>query len=573
MHNELHDFGTSTIPVIEDFPTIDDSPRSSDCCSGSIRAQVTSSPDSKKGLIDVLLVYPILGNWDNIVMDLPLSIIYAAAGAIKRGFRVKAIDLRCCEGDWKDALRPYLDEGVRMVGISVMTGSPLKNAREVALFVKRHSPETKVLWGGPHCTVVPETINEPFLDFLIRGYGSAPLADLVEMVRSGKDDPSLFSNVKGLSYKVNGEAVHVPRPDDFEQLHFKEIPYHLVDVNLPRYVRSYNGHRMFSIFTSIGCPYKCTFCVSPATFKEINGRHWLPSEDKEVVDHIEYINKTFDVQHVCFIDDTSFPQLDRMRRIFEEILARNIKVTLEFRGARVNEINKMDDDFIDLMVRAGGRFLMSGVESGSDRILKSIKNGQNREMIENVNRKLARHSEITVHYNFIYGTPHERLQDLEETKMLQLQLVRDNPSARIGFGGDWKPIPGTKLLEEAERDYGFVAPKTLDDWIQMDSADSDDKLYHSWYTPEHNRLIKLLQMGSFVIDDKMIKETSSNRTLGAKLLRFLARTYKPIALFRMKNRFYGFLIEYDIWRIFSQKIVPLLNLNSKASSTKNVRGV
>jgi anaerobic magnesium-protoporphyrin IX monomethyl ester cyclase len=540
---------------------------------GSSPTSAEKPVNTDKSAIDVLMVYPRLGGYDSFIMDLPLSIIYAAAETVKRGYNLKAVDLRCEEGDWQDAIKSYLDQGVGVVGISVMTGTPLKNAREISLFVREHYPQTKILWGGPHCTVVPNTIEEPFIDFLIRGYGSAPLADLVEIMRSGNTDPAEYTKVEGLSFKVDGKVQHVARPTDFEQLHYSDIPYHLIDVKSPYYVRSYNGNKMFSIFTSVGCPYKCTFCVSPATFKEINGKHWLPNEDEEVLDHMEFIIKNYDVNHICFIDDTSFPKIDRMRRIFEAMIERGIKATLEFRGARVNEINKMDDDFLDLMARAGGRFLMCGVESGSDRVLKTAKNGQDRKMIEEVNRKLARHPELVVHFNFIYGTPSERLEDLEQSKELQLQIVKDNPNARIGYGGDWKPIPGTVMLEEAERDHGYQVPQTLDEWIQMDSTDSDEKITHSWYTKKHNQLIKLLQISSFVIDGKMIKETVNNNTPGMRFIRFLARIYRPLAIMRMKYKFYGWLFEYELYQFFSRQVVPRLNLTPKQQSTQDIRGV
>jgi radical SAM superfamily enzyme YgiQ (UPF0313 family) len=538
-----------------------------------IHAPLEESFSSNGKVLDALLIYPNLGGYDSFIVDLPLSIVYAGAGAVKAGYNVKMVDLRVEDRDWQDVVKDYLDEGVQMVGISVMTGTPLKNAREISNFVRQHSPNTKILWGGPHCTVVPETISEPYVDFLIRGYGSEPLRDLIEIMRSGNEDPSEYSKVSGISYKVNGKIHHVPRPDSFEQLNHWDLPYHLVNVSSPRYVRAYNGNRMFYIFSSIGCPYKCTFCVSPATFKEINGKHWLPIENDEVLEHMEYIQKEFGVKHICFIDDTSFPKIDRMRSLFEAIIHRGMKVSLEFRGARVNEINKMDDDFLDLMVRAGGKFLQCGVESGSDRILKKVKNGQSRAMIEDVNRKLARHQELIVHYNFIYGTPRERLEDLEESKELQLTLVRDNPSARIGFGGDWKPIPGTQMLEDAEKEFGYKPPVTVDDWIQMDSVDADEQISHSWYTPRHEKLIRVLQMASFVIDDKMIKESRDVNSSGIKVIRFLARLYKPIALFRLKAKFYDFLIDFWIYNFISRKVVPLLNFDDpKRKTTQDIRG-
>lgn len=482
---------------------------------------------------------------DSMVVDLPLSIIYAAAESVKRGYSVEVVDLRV-EKDWRAALRHQLDKGVRLAGISVMTGMPLHNARAISRLIRQEYPSTRIVWGGPHATVMPETIHEDFVDFLIRGYGSKALADLTGHLKGGHPERA---DILGLSYLENGTPVHNPRSTEHEMIPFKELPYHLVDVRSPFYLRSYNGKMMFPIFTAIGCPYRCSFCIHPKVYESINGAKWRPLPDDEVLGHIEYVMHQFGTDHIVFIDDTSFPDLERMRRIFLEIISRGYKLTLEFRGARINEIDRMDEAFLDLMVRAGGRAMMVGVESGSNKVLKEFQKGITKEQILRVNRKLAQFPLLTPHYNFIYGTPGETYQDLVETKDVLLELLRENPNAYFGFGGDWKPIPGTKTLEIAEAHFGYKAPKTMDEWIEIDSSDAKRKLVHPWYTPAHNNLIKLMQVSSFVVDDKIVKESRGNNTPLFRLLRFMSRAYKPVAMFRLRHSIHQCMVEYDVWRL------------------------
>ncbi len=64
-------------------------------------------------MIDVLLIYPKLGSMDSMVVDLPLSIIYAAAHSVKGGYNVKAVDLRCERGDWKEKLKNFTAENAK----------------------------------------------------------------------------------------------------------------------------------------------------------------------------------------------------------------------------------------------------------------------------------------------------------------------------------------------------------------------------------------------------------------------------------------------------------------------------
>ena len=499
-------------------------------------------------MIDALMIYPILGSMDAMVVDLPLSVLYASAESVKRGYNIKVLDLRTVKTGWKQALDACFEEGVMLAGISVMTGKPLENAREVSQYIKAKYPQTMIVWGGPHVTVLPETIEEPFIDFLVRGYGSISTADLIDNLKNGSRN---LSDIQGLSYYDDeGQIVQTPRSTSHEGIRFDEIPYDLVDVNSSHYLHTYNQKRMFPIFSAIGCPYRCSFCVHPRIYREINGAKWVAYPDDEIINHILHVQKKYGANHIVFMDDTSFPDIRRMEHLFHMIIEKNINITMEFRGARINEIDRMSDEFLDLMVEAGGRVVMVGVESGSPHILKEFQKGITKEQILRANQKLARHPEISPHYNFIYGAPGETYEDLLETKEVALQLLDENPNAFFGFGGDWKPIPGTKLLEKAMEDYpNFIVPKTLDEWIEMDSSDAGKKIYHPWYTRRQNNLIMLLQLSSFVIDDKIIRESEGNNTPLFIILRMMARIYKPIAMFRLRFNVHQFMFEYKLWQL------------------------
>lgn len=507
-------------------------------------------------MIDVLLIYPRLGTFDTLVTDFPLSLIYAAAESVKRGYDVRVLDLRVVEGDWRAELDSYLRQGVRLVGVSVMTGRPLLNAREVSQHVRAASPETRIVWGGPHATMVENTIEEPFIDFMVRGYGSTPLAELLDALTGRREG---WDGIPGLSYKpAKGGPVHIPRPAEFETIPFRQIPYHLIDVHHPRYVRSYNKKKMFPIFTSVGCPYKCNFCMSPAMYEDIAGAKWRSFEEDEILAHIEYIVETFGARHILFLDDTSFPSIKRMRSLFEGIIARGLDITMEFRGARINELDKMDDDFLNLMVRAGTRVLMVGVESGSDRILAKFQKGITREQVLRVNRKLAHYPQIVCMYNMLYGAPGETYEDLVATKDLVLQILKDNPAAYVGSGGDWKPIPGAKLVEIAQQELGYVPPKTFDEWIQIDSSDAEEKIRHPWYTDRIDNMIRILQVCSLIIDDKIVKESKGNWNPVFVVIRILARLYKPVGMFRLRFNVYSLPLEYNLLRM-AAKVVHALS--------------
>ncbi|MBT4793028.1 MAG: B12-binding domain-containing radical SAM protein [Halobacteriovoraceae bacterium] len=492
---------------------------------------------------EILLIYPKLGSQDSMIMDPPLSLVYTAAECIKNKVDVSVIDLRA-ERDHFKVVEEAITSNTALVGISVMTGNPLKCAREVSRYIKKNHPHIEIVFGGPHPTVCPETIEENYVDYLVRGYGSLALYQLFRNLGTKN-----FNNIKGLSYKVKGKFVHNTRSDSHEIIPYQDLPYNLLDMHSPKYVRNFNKKRIFAMFSSIGCPYRCSFCVSPATFNEINGAKWIAYDAEAVVDHIKYAVETFDAKHIVFIDDTSFRHLKHMEKVFNLLVEADLGVTLEFRGCRVNEIKLMNHAFLDLMERAGGRVIMVGVESGSDRALKKMQKGISFDLVVEQNKKLAQHPKIKCHFNFIYGMPEETYEDLLESKRLAVTLIKDNPNAYFGFGGDWKPIPGTKALDRAMEYPDFVVPRTVDDWIAMDSSDANKKIVHPWYTKKHNNLIKVMQVTSFVLDKKIIKETKNNKLPFFRVIRFLARVYRPLALFRIKFNFNSFLFDYELFAL------------------------
>lgn len=500
---------------------------------------------------DILLIYPLLGSMSSVVVDLPLSIIYAAAESNKSGYDVKLLDLRCIP-DWESVLIDEIKNEYAIVGISVMTGMPLKNSIEISKIVRKFSPLSKVVWGGPHPTVLPETINESYIDYIICGYGSNALKCLADYLI--KKTTNIY-DIHSLVYKENGKIYSNKRCDKVEKLSFEDLPYDLIDIKSSKYKRGYSGQQIFSLFTSLGCPYQCAFCISPAAYKAINGCKWVAYSPEEVVAHIEYIINKYKMKHICFIDDTCFPDLKRMKKIFELILAKKMDITLEFRGARINEIDRMDDEFIKLLIKVGGRFLMVGVESGSERVLKIMKKGIYKEQIIRVNKKLANYPELMPYYNFVYGIPGEKYEDILETKELILQLVKDNPYCLIGYGGDWKPIPGSKLTEIAINEYGLKLPENTEEWIKIDSSDTG-KIKHPWYSDNHDRFIRLLQISSFFIDKKFIKILKSKNILFFYIIKFITYVYRPIIKFRLKNNFAKFLIEYKIYYL----IIKIINI-------------
>jgi len=494
--------------------------------------------------VDIILIYPPLGSFDHIVRDIPLSLIYAAVDSVKNGFKVKIIDLRTTPHQWRKEVDTYIKSGASLIGLSVMTGYPILTSLDISQYIKSRY-NIPIVWGGPHPTILPgQTLENEYIDYIIRDWGSESLCQLIQYLKKERGD---IDNILGLGYKENGKIILNPPRCEFEMPHFTDLPYHLINIKHSNYHRLSSGEIVLPIFTAMGCPYKCSFCMSPAVYKKIKGKKWVAYDTVEVLDHIEYLLKQYNFHRLQIYDDDSFADLDRLHGLLEGYIARGYhkKLKLDFRGARINELDNMDEGFFRLLADAHVEIMAIGAESGSPHSLKLMNKGITVEQTIRVNQKLAKFPSLKPHFNFFSGIPGESLEDLLLTRDLILQLVHDNEYCYIGIAADWKPLPGTAMTEKAVQDYGLKLPHNLEEWAAIDSVDAN-KIVHPWYTEKINDTIKLLQIAGFILDRK-IKDF--HKDMGAwlgNIIYYAALLYKPILTYRLKYNFTDFLFEYDL---------------------------
>lgn len=157
--------------------------------------------------------------------------------------------------------REKIEQAVeRLAGASVVGFSLYVWNAQISLCIarelKKKSPDTIIVFGGPH---VPDRVESflrtnPFVDIAVHGEGEQVFASLLEQV-PGRD----FSNVPGISYIENGEVVTHKRPNRVRDLDVIPSPY-LTHVFDPL-IEANPSYKWIAIWeTNRGCPFSCTFC-------------------------------------------------------------------------------------------------------------------------------------------------------------------------------------------------------------------------------------------------------------------------------------------------------------------------
>jgi radical SAM superfamily enzyme YgiQ (UPF0313 family) len=380
----------------------------------------------------VLLVNPVR----NIVRAPNLSLGYIASALRRKGIDCAIAD-RAMRGSNEKTLYSVATSGAfDVVGIQVYSCG-YKQAQALARAVKAKNPRTVIVFGGRHPSALPEEVlsDEPACDFVIVGEAEEALPELVSRTKAGGS----VEDISGVAFRKDGKTVTdgqagwtrvddypLPAWDLIKPQFYPLSPQGVVVKNPP----------VAPIITSRGCPYSCRFCASSVAGKTVRYR----SADA-VVDEIGFLHKKFGVGEIQILDDNFTLKRSHAVNILEGILKRGLKVALSLpNGVR---LDRLDEELVRLLERAGCYSLTVGLDSGSQRVLDAMERKVSvEEMLEKLHM-IKRVSNIRLTGNIIIGLPSETRQDFLKTVSLTLKAPLD----RCYFGF-YLPLPGSALFDE-----------------------------------------------------------------------------------------------------------------------------
>jgi radical SAM superfamily enzyme YgiQ (UPF0313 family) len=286
-----------------------------------------------------------------------------------------------------------------------------------------------VVLGGPHVNLFPdETIRISAIDFLVLGEGEKIFLDLVEALEKKES----LETIPGVVFKKNGKVVNTgsrPFIKDLDALPFPArhlTPYKKYNSLLSK------GGVVTTIFTSRGCPFKCSFCDRPNLGKVFRSR-----SARNVVDEIEECVK-LGIKDFLFYDDTFTVDRKRVIEICKLIIGKNIKIRWDIR-ARVDTV---DEEMLSYLKEAGCEGIHYGIEAGTEKILSVLNKGIHIDQVKKTFALTKKYKIPTLAY-FMIGSPTESIEDIESTFALMKSLNPDYVHMTI-----LTPFPGTKIYSD-----------------------------------------------------------------------------------------------------------------------------
>ena len=365
---------------------------------------------------------------------------------------------------WKRLIDIVVRANPAVVGISYLT--PLKYVVErIVGLIKDIDRDIKVVAGSSHPTFCPEEVMQnPNVDFVIRGEGEIPLLSLV---REFKKVSPRWDKVPGIYYRDGGGQVMntngVKLIDNLD-----ELPFIARDLVLNC---DYNHYRLHSIATTRGCPYTCSFCAD----KRLWGGKVRRRSMAKVIEEIKLLKDNYKIDYVDFADGTFTYDRRYLQSFCKAMIARKLDVSWRCTARYDN----LDEEILELMKQANCAGLYFGLESGSDRVLKSIDKKITVEQIIKVS-KMVHDSGIPTATSVLLGLPDETKEDMEQTLKLMKKVKAD-----LFDVNSYTPLPGTSLYdamsEEDKRgiDWRKVSLKSFDSYFSKSVSQDDFRKYIS----------------------------------------------------------------------------------------------
>jgi radical SAM superfamily enzyme YgiQ (UPF0313 family) len=325
-------------------------------------------------------------------------------------------------------------------------------AGEVATAIKDKSSDQRVVMVGGHVAALPErTLIEEDVDFVCTGEGVQALVDLCTACKAVNPK---WSDVPGICY-YEGESIRrtkdTPLLRELDQT-LPGTPWDLLPMD--RY-RAHNWHCLgkasrqpyAALYTTLGCPYRCSFCCIQAPFKDgekaagmaesaNSYRFWSP---QHVLSQIDCLVQNYGVQHLKIADEMFVLNRRHVEAICDGLIKRNYDLNI-WAYTRVDTIK---DGMLPKLRKAGVTWLALGIESGAESVRSAVDKSIDQDAIFSMVNKIRAEGIHTIG-NYIFGLPNDTHESMQQTLELAWEL-------KCEFANFYSAMayPGSALYKQA----------------------------------------------------------------------------------------------------------------------------
>ncbi|MDD2367908.1 MAG: DUF4080 domain-containing protein [Sulfuricurvum sp.] len=303
----------------------------------------------------------------------------------------------------------------RIIGIGVYIWNAAQSA-ELIQTIKKVSPETIIVLGGPEAGYLPHRVDFSKADYIISGEGEVAFYELCKKILSNDVPQEHF--------------IKAPLPD-LKSIHLPYAAYDDEDVT----------HRYIYVEASRGCPFECEFCLSSIDEKVRN----FPLD--QLLEEFEILWQR-GARSFKFIDRTFNLNMTFANRILDFFLSKEPPYFAHF--------EVIPDHFPEVLKEkiaqfpAGSLQLEIGIQTLDPVIAKGINRPLKLEKIYDNLRFLENETAAHMHLDLIVGLPGETLEGFGRN--LDTLVSITHSEIQIGI---LKNLSGTTLSRH-DREHGMI---------------------------------------------------------------------------------------------------------------------
>lgn len=355
----------------------------------------------------------------------------------KRGFSVSVLDADAEDLNPEEAAERIALMAPVLTAVVVYGHQPsastqnMPAASVICTAVKQIAPELKTLLIGGHVAALPQrTLQEEDADFVGGGEGPYTILELLQVLKLGKPDD--YSRVRGLWYRESGIIKSNPPAPLIKDLDREMLGIAWDLLPMEKY-RAHNWHCFghlkrqpyAAFYTTLGCPYHCSFCCIQAPFKvgekelgykeSVNSyRSWHP---QSVIAQIDKLVTEYGVCNIKVEDEMFVLNAKHVVGICDLIIERGYDLNI-WAYARVDTVKPQ---ILDKLKRAGVNWLALGIESESEYVRDGVDKSFGNHDIHQVVRAIQ-NAGINVIGNYIFGLPDDNMETMRGTLDMALDL-------------------------------------------------------------------------------------------------------------------------------------------------------
>ncbi|MGA3014608.1 MAG: radical SAM protein [Bacteroidales bacterium] len=321
-----------------------------------------------------------------------------------------------------------------IVGVTIIT-SEFDFSLEIFRVVKQFNPSVLTVAGGLHATLCTEDFAGTTADIVIPGQCANIFRDVVIAREKGinlESVPGIFLNTKDGLKQTNGKI----RPLDAANSDFLMPDRHHLDRWISTYKVGNSPYPSTYLFSSLGCPYKCTFCSIWTQFK---GKYYQRTVESMIIE-LKLID---DYPVVRFADANTVVDYGFMDLLFKRIIEEGIYKTfiMDIRADVASHYPEM----IEKLAKGGLKVVICGFESFRDEELKKYHKSSPAFDNEEAVRVFEKNN-IMVRGNYVVPNNY----DIDDFKALAEYADRN----RVVYAGYTvlTPMPGTIYYKQVKKE-------------------------------------------------------------------------------------------------------------------------